>query len=202
MKHDSKLTLSDEELQLVNNTRWILTKHVITRKVSELFGSLAEKYKAAVVHEKLPLPVLQSTPKISRGENYLQLPYLLLDYPRYFSAENIFAVRTMFWWGNFFSVTLHLSGDFKKMYEQILCSNIELLKQENFYFCLHDDQWHHHFEENNYCPVNKFTAAAFKESVQQKGFIKLAVKFPLHKWNEMPLLLEKSFLVLLQTLQP
>jgi hypothetical protein len=51
--------------------------------------------------------------KISRGENYQLLPYIILDYPSYFSRNNIFAVRTMFWWGNFFSITLHLSGDHK-----------------------------------------------------------------------------------------
>ena len=56
------------------------------------------------------LAIVQSTPKIAKGENYLQLPYVLLDYPRCFDKENIFAIRTMFWWGNFFSITLHLSG--------------------------------------------------------------------------------------------
>ena len=34
--------------------------------------------------------------------------------PAVFSKENIFAIRTMFWWGNFFSISLHVSGKYFK----------------------------------------------------------------------------------------
>lgn len=48
--------------------------------------------------------------------------YLILDYPGMLSTENIFAVRTLFWWGNIFSVSLHLSSkrfnDCKNIYKQ------------------------------------------------------------------------------------
>jgi len=53
------------------------------------------------------------SPKISRGENYLGLPYLVLDYPRLFRPDAVLAIRTFFWWGHFFSSTLQLSGGYK-----------------------------------------------------------------------------------------
>ncbi len=34
----------------------------------------------------------------------------MLDYPRAFGRDSIFACRTFFWWGRFFSLTLHLAG--------------------------------------------------------------------------------------------
>ena len=49
--------------------------------------------------------------KISRGENYRGLPYLILDYPAYFSQKDIFAFRTMFWWGHFFQCRTTSTGD-------------------------------------------------------------------------------------------
>ena len=103
MNIDPKIMLSDDELQLVNNTGWILTKRSVMEKVDQVLGSIAENQKLIIEKEKnrLPQEVIKSEPKISRGENYLQLPYMLLDYPRFFDTENIFAVRTMFWWGNF-----------------------------------------------------------------------------------------------------
>lgn len=201
MNHDPKITLSDEELQLVKNTGWILTKHVITGKVYELLGDLSQKYKELMGKELLPLEILQSTPKISKGENYLQLPYVLLDYPRCYTAKNIFAIRTMFWWGNFFSITLQLSGDYKTMFEQQLLIKKEKLQQEKFYVCISGDGWQHHFEKTNYCPIEELGQKEFEELIHQKTFIKLAIKFPLEQWSQMPEALEKSFFEILKLLK-
>ena len=94
-------------------------------------------------------------PKISKGENYKGLPYLVLDYPRYFGKDDHFAIRSMFWWGNFFSITLHLSGIYKKMYENKIEASFTLLKEESFFIGISDDQWEHHFETSNYLPLEK-----------------------------------------------
>jgi hypothetical protein len=197
-----KLTLSAEELQLLTNTQWILTKRVIIDKVNFLFGDLSGVFKNHVIANDFFLQpaIIQSTPKIAKGENYLQLPYVLLDYPRCFDKENIFTIRTMFWWGNFFSVTLLLSGSYKKTFETALQKNIIALAQHDFYICVNEDEWQHHFHTDNYMPVNKFTQDEIN-SISQRHFIKVAIKFPLEKWDEMPLLLEKSFLNLLQLIR-
>ncbi len=194
MRNFSKLMLSDEEQQLVNNPGWILTKRIIINKVDQILGLLSESQKQIIEHEKdwLPPAVVQSTPKIAKGENYLQLPYLLLDYPRCFNGEHIFAVRTMFWWGNFFSITLQLSGAFKEKFEKKIMADIRSVKQE-LYICIHQSQWHHHFGGDNYVPVKQLSVQAFNEIVLMKPFIKLAMKFPLHPWHDVPVLLDHSF---------
>lgn len=202
MNHESKLTLSDEELQLVNDTGWILTKHTIIGKVYAMFGALAEMFKAAVENQNglLAEEVIQSSAKISKGENYRQLPYVMLDYPRCFNAENTFTIRTMFWWGNFFSITLQLSGNHKKLFEKKIVDSIALLKEEEFFICIGEDRWQHHFEQDNYCAVNKLGNEKFRETLFDKEFIKLSVKFPLQQWNEMQSMLEKSFSTILSIL--
>jgi hypothetical protein len=197
-----KLTLSAEELQLVTNTQWILTKRVIIDKVNLLFGNLSIVFSNHVVANDFFLQpaIVQSTPKIAKGENYLQLPYVLLDYPRCFDKENIFTIRTMFWWGNFFSITLHLSGKYKQTFETALQKNILALAQHDFYICVNEDEWQHHFKADNYMPVNKLALDKIN-SITQRHFIKVAIKFPLEKWDEMPSLLEKSFLDLLHLIR-
>src|SRR6478672_2018750 len=109
MEGHTKIQLSDVEMDLVNNTGWILTKHDIIKKVYVLFGELSESmHKELASFEKyLPAEVFLKSAKITRGENYKMLPYVILDYPAFFDRDHIFAVRTMFWWGNFFSITLH-----------------------------------------------------------------------------------------------
>lgn len=201
MKHLSKLTLSDEELQLVNNTGWILTKHDIVRKVYEMFGLLSENYKPVLEQASLPLPVVRSSAKISKGENYLRLPYVMMDYPRCFEAENIFAVRTMFWWGNFFSITLQLSGAYKQMFEKNLVAGFPLMEQGGFYLCINEDPWQHHFEENNYRSINQLTREEFEKIIAQRQFVKLAVRFPLNYWNEVNKMLEENFVTMMQLLR-
>ena len=57
--------------------------------------------------------------KISKGEN-MGLPWVMLDYPRLFGQEDVLAIRTMFWWGHCFSVTLHLKGRYYGAYLPLL----------------------------------------------------------------------------------
>lgn len=202
MGNISKLMLSDEEQQLVNSSHWILTKRVIIEKVNQLLGNLCETQQAIIKKEKLWLPqaILQCTPKIAKGENYLGLPYLLLDYPRCFDATNIFAVRTMFWWGNFFSITLHVSGNYKQMFEQKILKNLPYVKQD-FFICINESQWHHHFQADNYVAIKQLSNKKVEEIISKKQFIKLAVKFSLQPWSNIPALLDKCAEELIEMLK-
>jgi len=195
MADTSKLTLSDGEMQLVSNTGWILTKRKIIDKVNELFGNLSVTFRQLVLAEQefLPPAVITSAPKIAKGENYQQLPYVLLDYPRCFDKENVFAIRTMFWWGNFFSCTLHISGAYKTMFEQAILKNITLAHATEFYICINEEEWEHHFEPGNYIALDKLTTAEITTIVNKQHFIKMAAKFSLHRWSEIDALLAKSF---------
>jgi hypothetical protein len=202
MNSFSKLTLSADEQQLVTNTEWILTKRKIIEKVDYLLGEVSVQQQVMIEKEKawLPTAVVLSTPKIAKGENYLGLPYLLLDYPRYFSADDIFAVRTMFWWGNFFSITLHLSGDYKEKFQQTIIENISVAK-EDIFICINENQWQHHFEADNYTSVKNLPADELRKMIVGKSFIKLAIQFPLQAWNEIPSLLHDAFTKLIVLLK-
>lgn len=202
MNTDPKLMLSDDELQLVSNGEWILTKRRVMEKVDRLLSNVADKQRVVIEVEKdwLPAEVVQSEPKISRGENYLQLPYLILDYPRCFDAENIFAVRTMFWWGNFFSVTLHLSGKYKESFQEKIIQHISST-QKQIFICIHESQWQHHFEAGNYIAVKELGCAGVADTVYKKQFIKLAIKFPLQPWVALPALLDEAFMEMIKLLK-
>ncbi len=200
MQSQPKLILSAEELQLVTNTSFILTKRKIIDTVNIFLADMAIILVKHVLTQKGKLlpAIIQSTPKIAKGENYLQLPYLILDYPRCFDKENIFAIRTMFWWGNFFSCTLHVSGSYKTIFLHALQKNIVELQKNNFYICSNKEEWQHHFETSNYLPANTLAQEVIKNIMVQQHFIKVAAKFTLHQWADAPALIEKSFINLLQ----
>src|SRR5689334_2264068 len=111
----TKIQLLPAEMELIASPDIILTKNAILQKIKLFLERLQVKQMDILKDHspRLPAEVLKISPKISRGENYKGLPWLVLDNPRFFQHNNIFAIRTMFWWGNFFSITLHLSGNNK-----------------------------------------------------------------------------------------
>jgi hypothetical protein len=135
---------------------------------------------------------MTTMPKISKGENYLGLPYVMFDYPALFTKEKVFALRTMFWWGNFFSVTLHLSGLYKGMYAETLMDNLYVMEAD-VYLCVLDNEWQHHFESDNYLPLRDLERNQAIEMSRQKRFIKIAIKYDINRWQEIDSLLKAAY---------
>jgi hypothetical protein len=172
-------------MDLVKNAGLILTKNTILQKAWWLLEDLQDEITAAVNSGRATFTpdVLKTPAKISKGENYNGLPYLILDYPRCFDKENTFAIRCMFWWGNFFSITLHLSGSFQKQFIKEVTGSYELLVKNGFYLCIADEQWDHHFEPDNYIEVKQLKKHEFESKLRHRSFIKIANKIPLDDWD-------------------
>jgi len=173
MVEATKIALSDKELEVVCNTDFIFTKHIIIQKVLQLFGNLAATLEDKLKKEQgcLPEEIFKHRPKISKGENYLLLPYVILDYPRCFAKEDTLAIRTFFWWGNFFSVTLQLSGSYKSSIANNIAGSFEYLKQHNYSICINHSQWEHQFSSDNYLPVSEQRTSLF--STKEFAIIRL-----------------------------
>ena len=194
MADPTKLMLSDVELRFVHDTNWVLTKHRIIAKVYDLFNAQIPVITAEIrniLNSELQ-SLAAAVPKITRGENYQLLPYVILDYPSVFSKEDIFALRTMFWWGNFVSITLQLAGKYKTRLIDKITAGIRQ-DPSRLYICINEDQWAHHFEPANYKKATDMTYAETKAVLQQSGFIKLSLKFELENWNDMGSLLETGY---------
>ena len=202
METITKIQLSPQETELVTNTEWILAKHSIIKKVYAMFGDINELIKAEGVpfNYLFPVNIKNQNGKISKGENYRQLPYVILDYPAFFERENIFAIRTMFWWGNFFSVTLHLSGIFKEQFDNKNPAIFSLLQKNNFFISVNKNEWEHHFEKDNYMHAAAISLQQF-EKINQKNFLKISKKIALSRWNETNDFVINSLREIMQLLQ-
>jgi hypothetical protein len=180
----SKIQLSAEEMQLVGNSAWILTKHRVIEKVYLLFGALSEQMQQGLEEKKWQLPavLLQPAPKISKGEQYEALPYVVLDYPRVFSRENVFAVRSFFWWGHYFSITLHLKGSFRQQYWPALVAAIAQKKLEGFYLSNTGNEFSFNLNSRHYMPV-KAGITGMDSSGAGPGFVKLSYRVSFEHWD-------------------
>jgi hypothetical protein len=180
-----KIQLSSAEAELMLNAEIILTKNSVLQKIKGLLEELQEKQFAFIreqgLHTNDPFFI---SPKISRGENYEGLPYIILDYPRASQEKNFFFTRSMFWWGHYFSLTLHLSGSYKSLFREKIHASYDLLGK--YHIAVNADQWIHHFKEDNYKAIGQLSADEFKKYYDRFEHVKIADKWPLDKWQNLP----------------
>ncbi len=191
-----KLQLSEEEKVLVSDPAVILTKNRILEKVDLLLGSLSELQvkRAKELAHRLPGAFFQQAPKISRGQQYRQMPWLMLDFPRCFESAETLAIRQFFWWGHLFSSSLLATGALK---DQVCAGAWRTIP--GIYACVHASPWEHHFEADNFRLAANLTDAEF-QAICQKEFIKLAFMLPITDWEQAPAFYSQSFSVWMQLL--
>lgn len=190
----AKIQFSNAEMELINNANIILTKNQALEKVRLLLQE-AQQQMVAIKNDH---PLFLLPPKISKGENYLGLPYLVLDYPRQFRGENMAMIRCLFWWGNFFSATLHLAGESKNKYIVTIKNEYEGLAAAGYYICINPDAWQHHFNGDNYCSINSLNEDEFRDCCNRFSHIKIAAKWPLEEAHNAANNLIKSWRFFLQ----
>ena len=177
---ETKIQLSEEEWQLVMNAEIVLTKNRALEKLALFLGEIGNTSRTIFSPETIVLPV--SAPwkdaKISKGENYLGLPYLVLDYPRFFFRDDVFAIRTMFWWGNYFSITLHLKGIFLEHFAPGIVENFESLAVEGFMINTSRSEWDHAIGDE-YALISKFGKERLAQKCSDDNLLKIAVRIPL-----------------------
>lgn len=180
----TKIRLSAEEAALMMNADILLTKNRILEKVKGLLQLIQEEQEDYLSDKAtLPAIVRSISAKISKGENYNGLPYLVLDQPRLFIKEDMYAIRTMFWWGNFFSTTLLLSGKYKTQLQHKVIDSYEELKKDGYYICINADPWEHHFESGNFEKISSLSKTEWESVISRHPFLKLSKQIPLTQWE-------------------
>lgn len=183
----SKLKFSSEELEVLQNIEFFMVKHRVSKGLVALFGDLCDSLENIEKNNPFPFQGLNAkSGKIFRGENYRLLPYFVLDYPRLFSKESILAFRTMYWWGNEFSFTIHLQGTALELLRPLLMKNIHTLKGKEFYICIHPDSpWEYHFGSDNYMLLDQWLNKHNPDALEQFRFVKISRRLTTIRYEEM-----------------
>lgn len=179
----TKIQLSEEESVLVRNAGWILTKNGIIQKVCNLFGILAGQMKEEWEGDEYLCAFSKSRAKISKGENFQGLPYVVLDYPREYEKENVLAIRCLFWWGNYFSISLHLKGRFKQQFSAAIKKNTSQLAGNHFLVCISEDEWSHALIPEQYIPLAGIPEKYWDGLLTEKSFLRIVSKIDLELWD-------------------
>lgn len=90
MKQKSVNILNNEEYELVSDPRYPILKKGAMDKIKAQLHALGSQ-----LIDRFP----GHGYKISAGENYRDLPYMVLDFPKISGPGFPFLFRTMWWWG-------------------------------------------------------------------------------------------------------
>jgi hypothetical protein len=201
--HPTKIQLSEDELLMMQNSDWILTKNGIIEKINQGFSSMAVQMQQTIACRQSVFDndIILSSPKISRGEKYQGLPYVILDYPRIFGKENVLAIRTLFWWGNYYSITLHLKGRWQHQVANKIIASSRQLREHSFFMSLSGDEWNHDLQNEDYIGMQNISEEELEKKLAGTPFFKLAARVAIAPWATMEKKLFGLFLYLLQLME-
>lgn len=185
------MELSNKEKIIIYDKEFLITKISIIEKIQKQFERIRRSIRSSIIDSNYIFPheVDINTGKIFKGENYKLLPYVTLDYPKLFNKDDVFTFRTMFWWGNFFSSTLHISGEYYNRYIDSISKNIRNHLDLNIYVCVNDTPWEYHYDDDNYILLTPDNLSLINKS----RFIKLSKKFEIEDYKILPTLVNEYF---------
>jgi hypothetical protein len=191
----AKLTLSPAQRECLLNPGFILTKLAVQEKMVALMAELSAQYQASIPESFRGEPWVLTGPKIARGEQYEQLPWVMLDYPRYFTREQVLAIRCFCWWGNYASITLQLSGSYMDRYRPAVEAFWQTAEAKDWYWGVGENAWIHDLNSKAYLPWPA------QEDRSQQGWLKIAKKIPLEQWDLLPDWYPAQYRLLMDLLQ-
>jgi hypothetical protein len=74
----------------------------------------------------------------------------------------------------------------------------DALKENDFRYCINEDPWQHHFERDNYLPLQEFSPAELARQLEGRSFVKLGKNIPLNEWDNAIDLLMADFMLLVE----
>lgn len=169
------------EKQIIQDVNFLIAKRHAMQKVEDIFALLQQqltKEETYILRLENALNLAFQGAKISKGENYKGLPYVVLDYPKYIIGEHIFLFRSMFWWGNFFSFSLFLQGEPLQRLKHFLDTD-DMAKDAELYIGIGDKLWEYDYTPDNYVAANSLSADQLKD-LFNKTTLKLSYKLPIN----------------------
>ncbi|MBC8173108.1 MAG: hypothetical protein H7X71_04305 [Chitinophagales bacterium] len=169
---------SHREKQLLYDTEIFLLKRSATEKLYSVFGNMVTALKDTAIHKQFPFPagIDSTTGKISKGENYLGYPYVVLDFPKLFGKENIFCYRSMFWFGHYFSFSLLLGGHALKHFEEAFFRNSSAFNGHEIYFSVFKDPWGHAVSDPYYVLIDTLKKDKIIQHIEENNYLKLTYR--------------------------
>lgn len=179
----NEIYFTPQEFEVTRNITFLKVKREAIDKVMNFFSQYRYALDQLMKENQWysMIPCKPGDVKIAKGDNYRELPYVVMDYPRKFTFSDIFAYRSMFWWGHFFSFTLHLQGKSLRKFRSAFEQSLEPRRSKEIYICVNEHPWDYHYGKDNYKKLNEFQNNELSILIRNKDFLKLSAQIPLQR---------------------
>lgn len=175
MLKDRSIQFTEAERSLIQDTHFFQTKTVITRKVKQLLEQLHLSLREALADGSFLAPegVDLQVGQFVKGEHLHDFPYQYLDFPKFFSQEEKFTFRSLFWWGHHFVFALILEGPHLEQYKQNLLNAYDRLADQNLYILMAPTLWEWEKRPELLLEIRKDNRRTVEAALATRPFLKI-----------------------------
>jgi hypothetical protein len=172
------IKLTNHQLKLAADTDYPITKNQVIANISLLFDELGKHLQQTHFEGSFQF-LNHGSYKVTRGENYQGLPYIVLDYPKISGTDFPIVMRTMFWWGKYFSFNIIIQDE--SLLNKIKPANW-LDKNRELFALTSTDKWDNDVLSNAYEPFTLHRNLSYNHIA---GCTRLSAILPISQYEEL-----------------
>ncbi len=178
MTNPSQLT--DEEAALLADQSFFRAKAKIMAKVRLSLSATHAGLKEEVASTGLVTPpdFNPANSHFVKGEHLESFPYQYLDFPKHFQDSNVFAFRTLFWWGHHVACAMMLEGEGIKGHKARIVDRFHQLAGQGLELSLAPTLWEWKRGEGYTLPITHDRKAQIAAVLAERSFLKIVRFLP------------------------
>ncbi len=171
---------SDHEMQMINTVEVFLHKPAIMKKTEQLLNDLNQALISELATDcrKFPEGIDMIKGQVVRGENHKGFPFISLDMPQFFTKQEMFTFRTLFWWGHCLVFSLIVKGDKLSQYLDTLLQYQHEPTWQQTHIAITPTPWEWDLSTENYIALPTHDANHLHKQIKQIQYIKLCRFYP------------------------
>jgi hypothetical protein len=139
----SFIDFTTEELTFVSDQHFFSQKAKVSIKIRKLLEQLHVTFQEELKAQPLLIPNAcdLTTYQLVKGEQLEHFPYQYLDFPKFYTREEKFAFRSLFWWGHHMAFALILEGGALRRYKENLINRYSTISDRGLCLGLDSNLW-------------------------------------------------------------
>ncbi|MFK7924247.1 MAG: hypothetical protein AB8H47_19985 [Bacteroidia bacterium] len=180
--------LDPQELALLADSEVLPRKHRVQQKLEKILLQTGQTLNEMA----FPLPWSSKSPKLSRGENYEQQAYRVMDFPRIQAEGGFLFYRTLILWGHPIGMHLIASGHFMERLCPSLLAHYPSLAP-HWYYAAQDTPWIWQANAQGLIPCHSMEEDQLKIEIAKRKFLKLSSFVDLDQYADLQRLSQDRF---------
>ena len=187
MENEKNIILNAVEWTLFQDKSFMPVKARVLEKIEFILGRLGSKLETECRKSMdiLSEAYFDKPPKLSRGENYSNYAYRVMDFPRFAKGESLFLYRCVVLWGHPIGFHLILQGEPKREFEEAFKDNYHQLPA-GFFISNQESPWKWESEDDDLISLRNISANQVNAILTQRPFLKLSCFLPLKSYLDIP----------------